>query len=98
MSAKAVPDLIDALAATAATKRRTAAWAIGTIGPAAEAAVPALIEALDDKGAFVASQVAWALGRIGPGARPALPKLRALRDDPGLREVAKDAIGRIDKR
>ncbi len=64
-------------------ERRSAAEALGKIGPSARNAVPALIEALendaDSKGAWTAAN---ALAKIGPDAEAAVPALiRALQRD-----------------
>jgi len=61
--------------------RRSAATALGNIGPKAEKAVPALIQALKDKHEFVRYYAAIALGKIGRGAEKAVPALiEALKD------------------
>lgn len=53
----------------------TAAYYLGKMGPAAEAAVPALINALQHPKESVRTRVAEALGHIGPAAKPAVPDL-----------------------
>jgi HEAT repeat protein len=53
----------------------TAAYYLGKMGPAAEAAVPALTNALEHPQESVRTRVADALGHIGPAAKPAVPAL-----------------------
>jgi HEAT repeat protein len=60
---------------------RSAAEALGDIGPAAEASVPALIELLDHDDHRVVSVAVGALGRIGPRAEAAVPMLVKLLKD-----------------
>ncbi len=81
-----------------ARSRRSAAEALGRIGPAAAGAVPALVKALEDRAAYVRYGAAGALGRIGPAAAVAVPALvkTALQDpDRGVRGAAAYALGKI---
>ena len=89
---QAIPALIEALKDEDRDVRRTAAWALGQIGPPA---VPALIQALRDEKWEVRQAAAEALEKIGdPQATPAL--IQALRDeDVGVRRVAAKALGQI---
>ena len=68
-----VPRLVAALGSPDAYVAGFAAWSLGNLGAAAEAAVPDLTRALarDDTNAVVAA----ALARIGPGAAAAVPAL-----------------------
>ena len=85
--------------------RATAAGAIATMGPRAEAAVPGLITALADKEECVQRYAANALGAIGPKAKGAIPALEKLVADPtpppktsGNRpSVAQEARAAIEK-
>ena len=62
--------------------RRSAAVALGNIGPKAPTVVPALIRALEDRDRVVRVQAIIALGEIGPPAMEAVPALTAtLQDD-----------------
>lgn len=79
--------------------RRRAAYALGQIGPPAEAAVPALAAALESRSLELRHSAADALGRIGPAAKDAVPKLLAglaspVNDIYFYRYAAK-ALGRI---
>jgi HEAT repeat protein len=75
IGAPAVPALTKALGDKDARLRRTAAYALGLIGPKAGGAAHVLTEALDDAEADVRALAAKALGRIGADAKAALPKL-----------------------
>jgi HEAT repeat protein len=55
--------------------RRSAAEALGKLGPAADSAVPELARLLGDPEAFVRVSAAEALGRLGPAAGAAVPEL-----------------------
>src|SRR5262245_45525654 len=59
---------LDQLSRSEAQARRSAAFALGQLGPAAAAAVPALVRALADSDPRVADAAAFALGQIGPAA------------------------------
>ncbi len=80
-----------------ASSRRTAAKALGRIGPAARNAAPRLIDALWDEDSLVRRSAAEALGRIGPAARNAASGLiDALWDEDTLvRQSAAEALGRV---
>jgi HEAT repeat protein len=54
----------------AANPRGFAAWALGRIGPSAEAAIPALGAALHGPDRWARRTAAWALARIGASAAP----------------------------
>lgn len=58
--------LLSALSAHDPNARRTAAWELGNLGPAAAPAAAALTEALADAEARTTAE--WALARIGPPA------------------------------
>ena len=72
----AVPALTEALTAKNVKLRRTAAAALGLIGPQAGDAVAALAAALTDSEPAVRQYAVQALGQIGPGAKAALTKVR----------------------
>ena len=78
--------------------RRRAAYALGTIGPAAAPAVSALNDALADRQLEVAWYASDALGRIGPAAAPAVEGLvKVIEESPGdtvLRRHAVIGLGR----
>ena len=61
--------------------RVSAAYAVGSAGPAAKAAVPALIENLSSENASVRYSSTLALGEIGPDAAAAVPALQKELDD-----------------
>jgi lysophospholipase L1-like esterase len=90
-----VPRLVEALGSTDGYVVAFAAWSLGNLGAAAQAAVPALAQALsrDDTNAVVAA----ALARIGPAAAGAVSVLvEALRsDNPDRRWRAARTLGRI---
>ena len=75
--------------------RRTAAQALGTLGPAASPAASALIEALRDKIGYVRMAAAEALGHIG--AQGAVPTLLELLQDnnAGVRYEAAEALRKL---
>lgn len=74
--------LIQALEDEELVVRRSAALALGKMGPAAVDAVPVLIRALGDESWKMRWDAANALGAIGPGAVEAVPALiRALGDE-----------------
>jgi HEAT repeat protein len=78
--------------------RRSAACALGALGPDAVAARDALVAALDDDAAGVRQNAAWALGRLGQEAgAAAVDKLRGLLKDrePLVRRDAAGALGEI---
>jgi HEAT repeat protein len=90
-----VPRLVEALGSRDAYVVAFAAWTLGNLGSAAEAAVPALAQTLsrDDTNAVVAA----ALARIGPGAAGAVGILvDALgSENPDRRWRAARTLGRI---
>lgn len=71
LGAAAVPALVQAMSDSDARIRQGAAWALGSLGAAAEPAVPALVVALGDEDEQVRLDAAVALRRIG-GAEAAL--------------------------
>lgn len=96
--AKAVPGLLDALAAADQYKRAEACRLLGSLGTDAAPAIASLIEALNgDKINSVRFAAAEALGKIGPAAKEAVPHLiRALEQDgSGVPREAAMALGRI---
>ena len=90
-----VPRLVEALGSPDGYVVAFAAWSLGNLGAAAQAAVPALARALsrDDTNAVVAA----ALARIGPAAAGAVGVLvEALRsENPDRRWRAARTLGRI---
>lgn len=76
-----------------------AAWALGRMGAASQAAVPELIRALESAGdnEGVACASAHALGAIGSAAGRAIPALMKALNQPGTLsgEFAADALGKI---
>ncbi len=69
------------------------------LGPRAQAAVPALTELLKNQDELLRDCAITTLNRIGPAARAALPVLRrvALMDPvAGIRQLAAEAMQRID--
>ena len=90
----AIPALIATLGEADAVMRRSAAYALGRIGPAVAEVVPALIAALQDAKEGVGRSVARALGRIGPAATRDL--ITALQEgEVDVRRYAAYAIGII---
>lgn len=96
-SAEDVPDLIAQLKHRNATKRAEAAYFLSQIGPEAAEAVPALAATLNDRSPEAVAAAAYALGKIGPDAKAAIEDLKRLETSPdqNLRQVAQEAIGRI---
>ena len=95
LGAEDVPRLVEALGSPDGYVVAFAAWTLGNVGAAAQAAVPALAQALsrDDTNAVVAA----ALARIGPAAAEAVSVLQdALRsENPDRRWRAARTLGRI---
>jgi HEAT repeat protein len=96
--AEAQSELVHALTAALAKDpdyrvRRSAAVALGGLGPKGEAALPALEIALDDQRPEVRQNVAWALGKIGGKCVPALRRALADRDPLVVRDAA-NSVGR----
>jgi HEAT repeat protein len=71
------PTLTKALASRSPERRRIAAYALGTHGPAALPALPELTKALSYNDPGVRTLAARAIGKIGPKAKSALPTLEA---------------------
>jgi HEAT repeat protein len=96
-----VPELTGALKNKDVDVRRPAAFALGSIGPAAADAVPALAEALKDQDEDVRIYAAAALRWIGPAAADAVPALietlKDNQDDPWslLSQYARGALEEI---
>ena len=73
-AADPVPALIAALQGADATGRNSAAYALGTVGPAAgPEAARALREALADADADVRAAAAWSLGAVDPASSRSAP-------------------------
>jgi HEAT repeat protein len=92
-----VPALAEALNDPDVFAVQMVEWAIGRIGPRAEAAVPALIRRLQDKNSPRHSQAVCVLLDLGPAAKAAVPALTtALQDeDQFARGNAALALGAI---
>jgi HEAT repeat protein len=75
--------------------RQKAAFALGKIGPKAEAAVPALSKALKDENFDVRWSAAEALGEIGPKAEAAVPALIESLTDPIVRSTVAESLAAI---
>lgn len=78
--------------------RRSAAEALGLLGPTSQAALPAMIRALESDWPVLRRSAASAIGEIGPRAELAIEPLLSLilfdtDDDP--REAAADALAKI---
>lgn len=78
---KAIPGLIDKLAASDCNLRRTAADVLGQLGEAAQSAVPALLRKLQDRNEYVRISAAIALDRIDPFWRQQLFVLQPMERD-----------------
>lgn len=73
--------------------RKSAAEALGKIGPATPEVVPALVRALKDKKEDVRSEAGDALAQIGLAGKEAIPALWAVwKSDPSA--FARNAAGR----
>jgi HEAT repeat protein len=70
-----VPSLVNELKHPDAVRRRSAAEALGKLGPAAKSAVPQLIEALKDPDKGVRSSASGALIGLGPELKDYIPQL-----------------------
>ena len=77
----AIPILIEVIRNNRGRVRRSAACALGYIGPNAKAAVPALVEALMDEDLLSSMQITYTLAKIKHGAGAALPTLIAKLED-----------------
>jgi HEAT repeat protein len=97
MSAASVPPILEALeTATDPRTRRSAATALGSIGPSAAAAIPALSRALaTEESRSVGVALAWALGRIGGEALPALVAILDAGPPPDTRDHVIRALGEM---
>jgi len=77
-----VHDLVRGLAHERLDVRRSAAWALGRIGPGAGGAAAALTELLKDPEEPARAEAAGALGKLGDAGRVAVPSLfEALEDE-----------------
>ena len=86
-----VPLLSQSLADQSADRRRVAAYALGSMGPAAIPAVANLAKALKAEDTATRKLAARALGKIGPAAKTSLAQLEAalVDNDPTVRiEIA----------
>lgn len=83
---------------TSALVRRRAIFALGAVGPKADAAIPAVATALNDADHGVQDAACQALNRMGDEAGAAVPALlRALKDeDDSIRRQAALALWKID--
>lgn len=90
-----VPNLMTALADSAATVRAQAAISLGRLGSSSEAAIPELIATLADPDETVRGRAAEALGAVGATDPQTVPALAALLVDPSpaIREAAARALG-----
>jgi HEAT repeat protein len=77
-----VPALMTALAEKSPERRRVAAYALGSMGPAAAPAAAALTKALEYDDSATRQLAARALGRIGPDAKSTLPQVEKILADP----------------
>jgi HEAT repeat protein len=75
--------------------RRSAAAALGRIGPAGEQAILALTGALRDSDSKVQKAAADALGQIGPAASSAIPALERLSQQSDPCNSAQSALKKI---
>ena len=91
----AVPNLMAALADSAATVRAQAATSLGRLGSSSEAAISDLIASLADPDETVRGRAAEALGAVGATDLKTVPALAALLVDPSpaIREAAARALG-----
>ena len=86
-----VATLVETLRKGDTGERRSAAYDLGTFGPAAAEAVPALIDALGEEQLWLRVETAEALGKIGPAATAAISTLTAMQDDESIGVAAKRA-------
>ena len=91
-----VAQLIKALHDENWRARRTAAKALGKLGPQAKEAVPHLIDALKDENTSLRWAVVNALGAMGADAKEAIPTLQHVSHDWLSRQVALEALHKID--
>lgn len=94
-----VPVLTTALADKSADRRRLAAYALGTIGPAAASATDALAKLLEHEDSGTRQLAARALGKIGPNAKTSVAALEKTFADksPGVRIESALATWHITK-
>jgi HEAT repeat protein len=95
----ALPALTKALAAPSYDQRRVAAYALGTMGPAAAPAAKELDVALKSDDVATRRQVIRTLGKIGPAAQKSVPQIAKLlgHHDAGMRIEAALSIWLIAK-
>lgn len=88
---------LEALEDEDAWVRRSAAEALGALGPAGREAVPGLVRTLRDASEEVRRQAAFALARLGAPTSEAIPSLICLLQDasPEVRTGAAEALGAI---
>jgi HEAT repeat protein len=77
--------------------RRSAAYGLGSIGPAAANALNELDGATADKSPAVRQNVAWALGQIGKSGVVSLTKLLKAEADPSVVRDTANSLRRIGK-
>lgn len=85
-----VPVLIDALSDKNLEVRHAAAYALGEVGPDAQAAVPGLIPLLNETNAPLRASVAYSLSRIGLPDLPSLLEVLSHGDS-----AARDAAAKV---
>ncbi len=90
LGAPAVPRLIDALKYE--KFRVEIVYALGRIGPDADAATGELAKLVEDKNSRVAHEAIISLGEIGPGAKDATPVLTKALEQPDDRDMNFAAI------
>jgi HEAT repeat protein len=95
-----IPEAATAFAAVLASDdpnmRRTAAYGLGRLGPAAREAAPALLSVLSDKDVYVRAAAAGALGEIGADPATVIPALAKLLTQPyHVADAARTALNRI---
>jgi HEAT repeat protein len=95
----AIPALTKALASASYDQRRVAAYALGSMGPAAASATDALALAMKSDDLATSRQAVRALGRVGPAAKGSVPHMVNLlgHTDAGARIDAALAIWLITK-
>ena len=94
---RSVPQLLTALEdPNDADVRRSAARALGKLGPAAAEAVPELVKALEDKDISVCGCASRALGQMGPaGAEPLIKALEDQHQDINVRTTMVFDLGEM---
>jgi hypothetical protein len=92
-----IPALIQAVKDPDSWVRADSVQALGSIGPAAQAALPVLVESLKDPAVWVRARAARALGRLGPPPPATVAALaKALQDEESsVRFAAVEALGSL---